>query len=71
MRIAKYSAALLACLLIVLTVLSGCSITPQPPTTVPEEPTTYPTVPVPVTTTTANGPGKTNRNSLLDGITLR
>ena len=39
--------------------------------TVPEEPTTYPTVPVPVTTTTANGPGKTNRNSLLDGITLR
>lgn len=43
MRIAKYSAALLACLLIMLTVLSGCSITPQPPTTVPEEPTTPPT----------------------------
>ena len=45
MRITKYSVAWLACLLIVLSVLCGCSTITQPPATVPTEaPTTPPTV---------------------------
>lgn len=44
MRITKYSVAWLACLLVVLTVLSGCSTITRPPETVPSEaPTTSPT----------------------------
>ena len=42
MRISKYSAAVLACVLIMLTVLSGCSNTVQPETT---PPTVAPTEP--------------------------
>lgn len=44
MRISKYAVAWLACLLIVLTVMSGCSNSTQSPTT---PPTVAPTEPVP------------------------
>ena len=45
MRFSKFTIAVLACLLIMLTVMSGCSKTEQSPTTAPTEPpTTPPTV---------------------------
>lgn len=44
MRLSKYTAAGLACLLIVLTVLSGCAVFPSTTTTSPSPETTAPTV---------------------------